>query len=128
MKDLNALEVLQLLKPTAFSSATTVLGSAVDISQLQADGHAMIAANTTADTGTGNTITVQLESSATSGGTYTNLGTAIVLTTAGGAGVFTGPVDLRESLRFIKASLTSTDASSLVQTVSVELIVLPKVA
>ncbi len=129
MKDLNALEVLQLLKPTSFSSATTVNGTGVDISQMQADGNAMLIVNATGDTGTGNTISVQLQSSAASGSGYSNLGNPIVLTSAGGAGIYTGPVNLRETIgKYVRVASTSTDASSLVQTIAVELLVLPKYA
>lgn len=128
MKDLNALQVQKLIAPqTVTSSAVT--GTAVNTSQAQADGHSMLIINTSTDSGSGNSWSIQLSTSLTSGGTYVALGSPVVIATAGTGAVVTAPVDLRESTgAFLKAVITPTAGTSPSSIMDIVLLTLPRYA
>lgn len=123
MKDLTSLNEVQLVPVTSAASAT-VTGTGQDISQLQADGTAIVLLDSTAG-GAGATLNVKLQSCATLGGTYVDLGVAF--TQVGNAVSFQEiGVQLRASQKFIRALCTIAGTATF--TFAVYLIAQPKYA
>lgn len=82
MKDLTVLSVTALIAAQAAASAT-VTGTGVNISQLEQDGTVLAVLDSTAG-GSGATLAVKLQSSATQGGTYADI-TGAAFTQVGNA-------------------------------------------